>query len=268
MSALARLICRPWFEPFIIILIVVNAILIGMETSPTIMGRFGTIIDLLDTVILGIFVLEIAARMVVHGKAFWRDPWSLFDLSVVAIALVPATGNLSILRALRIIRALRLVSAIPSMRRVVSGLLAAMPGMGSVLLLLLLLFYVASVMATKLYGELWPERFGTIGESAYTLFQVMTMEGWSDGVVRPLMEKAPMAWLFFIPFIVIAAFIVLNLFLGIVVDAIAQQQELVESETVETMQSEHAQVMAELAALRAELAQLRAQLPPIGGQIH
>lgn len=256
---LARLINRPWFEPTIITLIVINALLIGLETSPSIMAQYGVFITVLDNAILGVFVLEIGARMIVHRAAFWRDPWSLFDLTVVAIALVPATGNLSILRALRIIRALRLVSAIPSMRRVVSGLLSAMPGMGSVLLLLLLLFYVASVMATKLYGAVWPARFGNVGESAYTLFQVMTMEGWSDGIVRPLMEKAPMAWLFFIPFIVIAAFIVLNLFLGIVVDAIAQQQEEEESEVVETMRGEHAQVMAELAKVRAELAELRAR---------
>jgi voltage-gated sodium channel len=256
---LARLINRPWFEPTIIALIVINAVLIGLETSPSVMARYGFIITIVDDVILAVFVLEIGARMIVHRAAFWRDPWSLFDLTVVAIALVPATGNLSILRALRIIRALRLVSAIPSMRRVVSGLLSAMPGMGSVLLLLLLLFYVASVMATKLYGAAWPERFGTVGESAYTLFQVMTMEGWSDGIVRPLMEKAPMAWLFFIPFIVIAAFIVLKLFLGIVVDAIAQQQEEEVGDAVETMQGEHAQVMAELAKVRAELAELRAR---------
>ena len=260
---LARLISRPWFEPVIIALIVINAILLGLETSPAVMARYGSLIDILDQIILAAFVAEIAARMVVHGRSFWRDPWSLFDFVVVGIALVPATGNLSILRALRIIRALRLVSAIPSMRRVVSGLLRAMPGMGSVLLLLILLFYVSSVMATKLYGQVWPERFGTIGESAYTLFQVMTMEGWSDGVVRPLMEKAPLAWLFFIPFIIIAAFIVLNLFLGIVVDAIAQQQDECEIEVKGAMQSEHEQVMAELTALRAELAELRGQIPSI-----
>ncbi len=261
MSAIERFISLRWFEPFIIALIVVNAILIGMETSPSIMASYGDIIRILDGMILAVFVAEIAARMAVHRAAFWRDPWSLFDLVVVAIALVPTTGNLSILRALRIIRALRLVSAIPSMRRVVAGLLAAMPGMGSVLLLLLLLFYVASVMATKLYGVAWPERFGTIGESAYTLFQVMTMEGWSDGIVRPLMEKEPWAWLFFIPFIVIAAFIVLNLFLGIVVDAISHQHDEDKDEVVETMQSEHEQLMGELAKVRAEIAALRAQRP-------
>ena len=253
---LARLLSRPWFEPVIITLIVINAILIGLETSPTVMAGFGPAIEVLDNIILAVFVAEIAARIIVHGSKFWRDPWSLFDLGVVAVTLVPATGNLSILRSLRIIRALRLVSAVPSMRRVVAGLLAAMPGMGSVLLLLLLLFYVSSVMATKLYGEQWPSHFGSLGASAYTLFQIMTLEGWSDGIVRPLMEKSPMAWLFFVPFIIVSAFIVLNLFLGIVVDAIASQQEQIEEETVETMQSEHAQVMAEITALREEVRRL------------
>ena len=254
---LAALLAKRWFEPLIIAVIVLNAIMIGLETSPSIMARYGEVLAFLDKIVLGIFVVEIASRIFVYGRAFWRDPWSLFDFFTVAVTMVPATGNLSILRSLRIIRALRLVSAIPSMRRVVAGLLSAIPGMGSVMLLLLLLLYVSSVMATQLYGALFPEFFGNIGRSAYSLFQIMTLEGWSGEIVRPVMAKEPWAWLFFIPFIIISTFMVLNLFLGIVVDAIGQQTDVAEKEVVKAVGDEHHQIMTELAALRVEIAALQ-----------
>ena len=156
---------------------------------------------------------------------FFRDPWSLFDFIVVAIALIPATGNLSVLRALRILRVLRLITVVPSLRRVVGGLITALPGMGSIVVLLSLLFYVFAVMATKLFGQSFPEWFGTIGASAYSLFQIMTLESWSMGIVRPVMEQYPYAWAFFVPFIIVTTFAVLNLFIGIVVNAMQTEHE-------------------------------------------
>ena len=206
-------------------LIVLNAITLGLETSASVMASMGTLLGILDTVILVIFVVEIVARMIVFGGRFWRDPWSVFDFLVVAITLMPATGNLSILRALRIIRALRLVSALPSVRRVVGGLLAAIPSMGSVILLLLLVNYIFAVMGTKLFAAEFPEHFGTIGASFFTFFQIMTLEGWAGEVVRPVMETYPMAWLLFIPYIVFVVFAVLNLFIGIIVDAMQNQAD-------------------------------------------
>jgi voltage-gated sodium channel len=136
---------------------------------------------------------------------------------------MPATGNLSVLRALRILRVLRIVGMVPSLKRVVGGLVAALPGMGSILLLLTLVFYVFSVMATKLYGASFPEWFGSIPASAYSLFQIMTLESWSMGIVRPVMEVHPMAWAFFLPFIACRPpFTVLNLFIGIIVSAMQE----------------------------------------------
>ena len=204
---------------FIIGLIVINAIIIGLETSSTIYDAYGKILSFIDNVILGVFILEIILRFIAYRLDFFRKPWSVFDLIVVLIAIVPTSGNLSVLRALRIIRVFRLVSSVPSMRRVVNGLLASIPGMGSVTALLLLIFYVFAVMATNLFGEKFPIWFGTIGESAYTLFQIMTLESWSMGVVRPVMDAFPQSWIFFVPFILITSFAVLNLFIGIIVDA-------------------------------------------------
>jgi len=188
------------------------------------------------------------------------DPWNLFDLVIVTIALLPATGSLSVLRALRILRVLRLVSAVPSMRRVVGALLAAVPGIASILGLLSLLFYVFSVMATKLFGADYPEWFGSIGASAYSLFQIMTLESWSMGIVRPVMEVYPLAWVFFVPFILVTSFTVLNLFIGIVVDAMQRQHEAGEADAQKTLaennRSERAEILAELRSLRLEIAEL------------
>jgi len=221
---------------FIIGLIVFNAITLGLETSDVVMNRYGSILHFIDKVILVIFVLEIILRFIAYRLDFFRRPWCVFDLIVVAIALMPTSGSLSVLRALRIIRVFRLVSSVPSMRRVVNGLLASIPGMGSVTALLLLIFYVFAVMATKLFGKAFPEWFGTIGESAYSLFQIMTLESWSMGIVRPVMESFPLSWIFFVPFILITSFAVLNLFIGIIVDAMNHEgNEQAEREKQELM---------------------------------
>ncbi|GAB4240275.1 MAG: hypothetical protein Kow0032_27820 [Methyloligellaceae bacterium] len=256
-----RILDHPSTEQVITGLIVLNAIILGLETSKQAMAAAGPALELADGVILAIFVLELLARMLVNGRQFWRDPWSLFDFFVVGIALVPATGNLSVLRALRILRALRLVSTVKSMRRVVGGLIHAIPGMGSIVALLLLMFYVFSVMATKLFGEAFPQWFGTLGESAYSLFQIMTLESWSMGIVRPVMEVYPFAWAFFVPFILVTSFTVLNLFIGIIVDAMqAQHESEIEEEAQadrEATRDSYATILAELKALRREVEHLR-----------
>ena len=257
MDALRTLIESRRFEAAITTLIIVNAITLGLETSTTVMARFGGLLMALDAAVLAVFVIELAARFVVYRGAFFRDPWRVFDFIVVAIALIPSTGNLSVLRALRILRVLRLVSVVPSLRRVVGGLIAALPGMGSIVLLLGLVFYVFSVMATKLFAATFPEWFGSIGESAYSLFQIMTLESWSMGIVRPVMDVHPYAWVFFIPFIVLTSFAVLNLFIGIIVSAMQEEHESTASEERSAMQHEQETILAEIRALREEVRSLK-----------
>ncbi len=255
--ALKSLIESRRFEAVITALIIVNAITLGLETSEAVMARFGSLLVLFDRVVLGVFVAELVARFVVYRLAFFRDPWRIFDLLVVGIALVPATGNLSVLRALRILRVLRLVSVVPSLRRVVGGLVAALPGMGSIVMLLGLVFYIFSVMATKLYAATFPEWFGSIGESAYSLFQIMTLESWSMGIVRPVMEVHPYSWTFFIPFIVLTSFAVLNLFIGIIVSAMQEETEHAAQDERSAMQHEQELILTEIRALREEIRALR-----------
>ncbi len=264
MTRLRYLIEHPTTEWFIAGLIVINAAILGLETSPAVMEMAGPLLITLDTIILYIFVAEIAARIAVHRLAFFKDPWSLFDFFVVSLALLPTTGNLSVLRALRILRVLRLITVIPSLRRVVGGLVAALPGMGSIVALLALVYYVFSVMATKLFGAEFPEWFGTLGASAYSLFQIMTLESWSMGIVRPVMEKFPYAWAFFVPYIVVTTFSVLNLFIGIIVSAMqGEHDKIVDEERAAVAQGakdERQMMLQELREVRAELAALRAAL--------
>jgi voltage-gated sodium channel len=247
-------------ERVITALIVVNAITLGLETSPAVMARFGTVLVALDWAILSVFVLELAARLAVHRLAFFRDPWNVFDFAVVGISLAPATHGFSVLRALRVLRVLRIITFIPSLRRVVGALVGALPGMGSIMLLLGLVFYVFSVMATKLFGGSFPDWFGSIPASAYTLFQVMTLESWSMGIVRPVMEVYPHAWAFFVPFILFTTFTTLNLFIGIIVAAMQSEHE----EVVAAERKEEKEISAtltdEIAALRREIQDLRGLL--------
>jgi voltage-gated sodium channel len=190
-----------------------------METSKTLMAAAGPLIMSLDRLCLGIFVVEILLKLFAHRLAFFRSPWNLFDFGIVAISLVPASQGLSVLRALRILRLLRVVSVAPRLRRVVEGFVTALPGMGSVFLLMSIIFYIGSVMATKLFSASFPQWFGTLGQSAYSLFQIMTLESWSMGIVRPVMEVYPQAWLFFVPFIMVTTFAVVNLLVGLIVNS-------------------------------------------------
>ncbi|EKF20158.1 ion transporter [Nitratireductor pacificus] len=241
------------FEAAITVLIIINAITLGLETSGRAMAAFGPLLMIVDQAILGVFVAELLARLAVYRQSFFRDPWRIFDLVVVGIALVPATAGLSVLRALRILRVLRLVSMVPSLRRVVGGLISALPGMGSIMLLLGLVYYVFAVMATKLFGASFPDWFGTIGLSAYSLFQIMTLESWSMGIVRPVMEVYPLAWLFFIPFIVSTTFTVLNLFIGIIVSAMQAEHDAEASAERTALQAEQETILNEIRALREEV---------------
>jgi voltage-gated sodium channel len=261
-------VTSPRTERFILAIIILNAITLGLETSPWVVARIGPALEVLDKAVLAIFVVEVAARIAVHRAAFFKDPWSLFDFTVVAIALAPTSGAFSVLRALRILRVLRMITLVPSLRRVVGALITALPGMGSIVLLLGLIFYVASVMATKLFGADFPQWFGSIPASAYSLFQIMTLESWSMGIVRPVMQVHPYAWMFFVPFILSTTFTMLNLFIGIVVNAMqseheeeakAERHKLEEDlrQASEERQQVHAEEVADMAALRGEIAELR-----------
>lgn len=242
---------------FITGVILVNAALLGMETSPALMARAGTLIRLLDALCLAIFVLEIALKLVARGGRFFLNGWNLFDFIIIGIALIPGGQQISVLRALRILRVLRLMSVAPRLRRVVEGFISAVPGMGSVFVLMAIIFYIGSVLATGLYGETFPEWFGNMGRSAYSLFQIMTLESWSMGIVRPVMEVHPYAWAFFVPFIMVTTFAVVNLLVGLIVNSMQEAHQEAEGERTDAYRDE---VLARLEAIERRLA--AAEQPP------
>ncbi len=208
---------------FITFVILVNAITLGLETSDTLVSKFGNVLTYIDKIALSIFVVELIIKLFVYRLSFFKSGWNNFDFIIVTIALIPSSGPLSILRAFRIFRALRLLSVIPSMKKVIQAMFYAIPGIASVGTIILLIFYISAVLVTNLFGKKFENWFGTIGDSMYSLFQIMTLESWSMGIVRPVMEEYPYAWAFFVPFILITTFAVLNLFIGIIVDAMQHQ---------------------------------------------
>ncbi len=243
--------------------IIINAIVLGLETVPVINNQLSTSLHIIDSVLLYIFTIELSARFIVYRQRFFHDPWRCFDFIVVAISWIPSSGGLSVLRALRALRILRLVSVVPSLRRVVGGLISALPGMGSITVLMFLVFYVFSVMATNLFGQVFPEWFGDLGASAYTLFQIMTLESWSMGIVRPVMTEFPYAWAFFLPFILCTTFTVLNLFIGVIVAAMQAADDTQPdagagtSDQIKLTNEKLNALLSELHALRREVSELK-----------
>jgi len=252
-ETLRRFVEHRAVQRFIISVIVLNGVVIGLETSDWLMARVGGLLNFLDTAAIVIFIVEISLKIVIYRFAYFKNPWNVFDFTIVAIALVPSSQGLSVLRSLRILRALRLMSAVPKMRMVVQGLLSAIPAMGTVVALLALVFYVFAVIATKLFGADFPEWFGTIGASLYSLFQIMTLESWSMGIVRPVMDVYPYAWAYFVPFILVTTFTVLNLFIAIIVNAMQQAAEQEEGADRHKLD----EILDEIAHLRAEVSEMR-----------
>lgn len=243
----------PFVTRFILGVILFNAVLLGLETSKPLMAAYGPILTALDTACLVIFTIEIALRLFAYRLNFFKNGWNIFDFVIVGIALMPNGGALSVLRALRILRLFRVVSVSPSLRKVVEGLIAALPGMASVVLLMSLIFYVGSVIATKLFGTSHPEFFGSLGASAYSLFQIMTLESWSMGIVRPVMEIHPQAWMFFVPFILVTTFSVVNLLVGIIVNSMQEAAGVEEHDQTETYRDDVAKRLERIETLLGDM---------------
>ncbi len=248
-------------QHLIIGLIVLNAISLGMATSDVLEAKYGHWLDFVDNAVLVVFVIEIATKLFAFRGKFFSSAWNVFDFLIVGIALIPTSGPLEVLRVLRILRVLRLISLIPQLRVVTEALLGAIPGIVSVAGLMSIIFYVFSVMATELFGNDHPEWFGSLGDSMYTLFQVMTLESWSMGIVRPVMETHAYAWAFFIPFILIATFTMLNLFIAIIVDAMQSVQAMKTEQDKEVIEevvhSEHQQLSEEIRGLKQDIDELK-----------
>jgi len=251
-------------------IIIFNAITLGLSTSSSVTEQIGGLLWVIDRTVLAVFVAELVLKLFAYGWRFFASAWNIFDLLVVSVGVLPDKQGLSALRGLRVLRALRLLSVVPQMRAVVQALLDALPGMGAVIVMLSIVYYVFAVMATLMYGAAFDEWFGTLGRSLYSLFQIMTLESWSMGIVRPVMLVYPMAWIFFVPFIVITAFSVLNLFIGLLVNtmqtAVEDDAEAEFEKLRELVRTETDIVDAHVIELREEIRSLRAELLAARGE--
>lgn len=251
-------------QNFIIALIIINSITIGLETSDYLMKNFGNVLLFIDKIILVVFVIEISLKIYAFDFRFFKSGWNVFDFIIVAAALLPTSGALSVLRTLRIFRSLRLIKAVPKLRFIVEALLKSVPSIGWIFALLLVVFYVFAVIGTNLFGKEFPHFFGTIGASMYSLFQVMTLESWSMGISRPVMEKFSLAYLYFIPFILVATYTTLNIFIAIVVNTMSEIQEEESKRNVEQigeiLHSENADIINELKKIKNQINSLEEKL--------
>ena len=225
---------RKWLEKYIktksflhivVAAIVINSITLGLMTIENLSSTSYYVLSFIDAVCIMIFAAEVSARIYIEGRSFFSNGWDVFDFTIVVISIIAGEAEASVLRVLRVFRIMHLVYEMPVLRNVLRGFIAAVPQVQSAIFLLGIIFYASSIMATAYFGDAFPDWFGSIGKSAYSLFQIMTLESWSMGIVRPIMSKYPYAWMFFIPFIVFTTYIILNLFVGIIVSAIQSSQD-------------------------------------------
>lgn len=254
----------PPIQNAIIAIIMFNAVTLGLETSTFVQDRAGGLLLRVEQVVLAIFVIEIGIKLYAFRLRFFTSGWNVFDFVIVGIALLPASGPLAILRAFRILRILRLVTKIARLRHLVESLIRALPSIGWIVVLMLMVFYIFAVMGTKLFGEQFPEYFGHLGASLYSLFQVMTLESWSQGISRPIMSELPYAWVYFLTFILITVFTVLNLFIGIIVNTMQEkhfeEEERRRSEVEDRAHSEREEMLDLLREMSIKVARLEARL--------
>ena len=244
------------FQAGVLVLIIINAVILGAETFPNVHESMGSALNVADRLIVYAFIGEILLRIYAERGAYFRKGWNLFDFIIVAVSVLAATSGLAALRAFRVLRVLRVITVIPRMRVVVSALLDSIPGIASVGVVLALIVYVFAVIAATLYGPEHPARFGDVFAAMYTLFQVMTLEGWPD-IARDVRLTHPNSWMFFLSFVLIATFTMLNLFVAIVVRVVEEDSD---SWTEDLLKGQHA-MTDEITALRREVAALKDRLP-------
>jgi voltage-gated sodium channel len=271
MKAFARgIVAARWFEPWMIGLILFNGVLIGLETSKEFVAAYGGWLHLGNDIILGIFIIEAVLKLAAVAPRFglyFGSGWNLFDFSVIVLSLIPATGEFALVaRLVRVLRVLRLVSAVPQLRLIVATLVRSIPSMGHVILLMSIIFYIYAVTGFHLFHEHDAEHWGTLGAALLTLFQMVTLEGWVD-VMDTAMEAHPWAWIYFVTFVLIGTFVMLNLFIAVVINNLdaskaAELEELRDPVTHDEVLRELARTRDALASLQRRLEALPASQPP------
>lgn len=259
-----NIVSRKSFEYFIISLIIFNGIVLGLETSPSIVQGYGDYLLLVNNLVLAVFVIEAILKITAVAprfKLYFGDGWNLFDFSVVVLSLIPATGEYAMIaRLARLLRVARLISTIPELRLIVSTLVRSIPSMGHVLLLMSIIFYIYAVAGYHIFHEHDPTHWNNLGLSLLTLFRVVTLEDWTD-VMYTAMELHPMSWIYFVSFVILGTFVIINLFIAVVINNLEEAkhealQQLQEPTTRDEIISELKQTQEMLARMEYKLSRL------------
>lgn len=256
-----RLVNSNWFEYFIIGVILANAILLGLGTSPSVERGYGNWLHLGNQVALGIFIAEALLKMLAlapRPHRYFREGWNVFDFMVIALALVPATGQFAMVsRLARLLRVVRLITTIRDLRLIVAALVRSIPSVGHVMMLMGIVVYIYAIMGYHLFHEHDPENWRNLGISVLTLFNIITLEGWTE-VMNTAMAKYPWAWVYFVSFVVMGTFVVINMFIAIIINNLdeAKAERLRELETPVSQE----ELLREIRATQAALARLERRL--------
>ena len=252
------------FKNTIVLIILINSIVLGLITSDAIYAKFGKILEFILSTCVAIFTVEIILRIIAKGWRFFLNGWNIFDFVLVSIALMPETGAAITFRVFRVMRALRLVSSFKKLRHIVSAILVSAPHVFWAAVLLMIIFYIFGIMGQNLFHEEFPQWFGTLGETVYTLFQVTTLESWSMGIARPVMKVFPWAWCYFVPFVMISSYIVLNVVVGVVVNAtsdLSDDDDVTDMKNkMKTKKVTNAELLQQITELKNHIERLEAKL--------
>lgn len=260
-----RIVGAAWFEPVMIGLIVFNGVLIGLETSKDVEATYGRLLHLGNDIILGAFIIEAALKITAVAPRFrlyFGNGWNLFDFSIVVLSLLPSAEEFALVaRLIRVLRVLRLISAVPQLRLIVATLVRSIPSMGHVLLLMSVIFYIYAVTGFHLFHDHDEEHWGTLGAALLTLFQMVTLEGWVD-IMDTALEAHAWSWIYFVSFVLIGTFVVLNLFIAVVINNLeaSKAEELKELSAPPT----HEELVRELERTREALSALQRSLEAAG----
>lgn len=268
-----RIVDSKLFHSAIVAVILFAGLLAGMETNAALIERHGLLLRVLDATVLAVFIAEIALKLAAHGRRpldYFRDGWNVFDFTIVALCLLPIGGSFAaVLRLVRVLRLLRLVTALPKLQLLVGALLKSLGSMGYVSVLLGLIFYIYAVAGVHLFGPRMPETFGSISVALMSLFQIITLDNWSD-LFNPAKSAAPIAaGVYFVTFILLGTMILLNLFIGIVMNSMAEMHaELDEQKETARAAADKESILhdvtvldRQLDSLKSQIEKLRAKLP-------
>nr|WP_010133413.1 ion transporter [Microbulbifer agarilyticus] len=256
-----RLVEAPIFNQVIIGLILVNAVVVGMETSTWVVERFNDALLGVNQLILIAFMVEAAVKISAEGRRPWRyfaNGWNCFDFSIIVLSLIPAAGPMATLaRLVRVLRVLRLVSAFPELRLLVDTLLRSLPSMFHISLLMGIIFYIYGVAGYFLFHEIDPTHWRTLPIALLSLFRIVTFEDWTD-IMYTAMDAMPYAWIYFISFVVMGAFVMINLFIGVVLNNL-EEAKLRRLDEL-SMPPSQTEILRELRATQESLARLQKRL--------